>query len=108
MFTIQNDLLSVSINERGAELNSIFHKGTNLEYLWNADPAFWAKKSPVLFPIVGTLKDNVFVDPLISRNGSRPYPYYLPTAKSPLIDRGLKLNYPFEGAAPDIGAYEMK
>lgn len=61
MHTIQNDLLSVTINERGAELDSIFHKENNLEYLWNADPAFWAKKSPVLFPIVGTLKDNSYL-----------------------------------------------
>ena len=60
MYTIQNELLSVTINERGAELDSIFHKKTGLEYLWNADPAFWAKKSPVLFPVVGTLRDNTY------------------------------------------------
>lgn len=58
MITIQNEFLSVSISEKGAELNNIYHKHHDLEYLWNADPAFWAKKSPVLFPIVGTLKEN--------------------------------------------------
>lgn len=60
MQTIYNDVLTVSINPKGAELSSIFHKQYNLEYMWDADPAFWAKKSPVLFPIVGTLKNNEF------------------------------------------------
>lgn len=60
MQTIQNDNLTVTINPKGAELSSVFHKQYQLEYLWNADPAFWAKKSPVLFPIVGNLKDNTY------------------------------------------------
>ena len=60
MFTIQNHLLSVSIQEKGAELQSIYHKGFDIEYLWSADPAYWAKKSPVLFPIIGTLKNNSY------------------------------------------------
>jgi galactose mutarotase-like enzyme len=60
MQTIENDRLKVVINEKGAELNSIYSKETNLEYLWSGDAAFWAKKSPVLFPIVGTLKNNTY------------------------------------------------
>lgn len=60
MFTIQNNLLSVSIKSKGAELDSIYHKGFDMEYLWSADPAYWSKKSPVLFPIVGTLKNNSY------------------------------------------------
>lgn len=28
--------------------------------MWDADPAFWAKTSPVLFPIVGSLKDGKY------------------------------------------------
>lgn len=48
------------VQSKGAELQSIFHKQFELEYLWSADPAFWAKKSPVLFPIVGTLKNNQY------------------------------------------------
>lgn len=60
MQTIQNDHLIVTVNPKGAELNSIFHKQLQLEYLWNADPAYWAKQSPVLFPVVGALKDNTY------------------------------------------------
>ena len=60
MLTIENKLLRVSIASKGAELQSIFHKSFQLEYMWNGDPAFWAKRSPVLFPIVGTLKDDQY------------------------------------------------
>jgi len=60
MFTLENTLLKVMVNPTGAELTSLFHKTPELEYMWNGDPAFWGKHSPVLFPIVGTLKDNTF------------------------------------------------
>jgi galactose mutarotase-like enzyme len=59
--TIKNELLSARINEKGAELESLFSDETGLEYMWNADPVFWAKSSPVLFPIVGQLKSNTYI-----------------------------------------------
>ena len=60
MATIENEQLKIIISPKGAELQSIFNKQTELEYLWNGDPAFWSKKSPVLFPIVGTLKNDTY------------------------------------------------
>lgn len=60
MFTIENDQLKISIAAKGAELKSIYHKQHQLEYMWEGDPAFWDKTSPVLFPIVGALKDNTY------------------------------------------------
>jgi galactose mutarotase-like enzyme len=60
MFTIENEQLKIMISSKGAELQSIFNKQTQLEYLWSGDPAFWAKKSPILFPIVGTLKNDIY------------------------------------------------
>ncbi len=60
MLTIDNADLRVAIDPKGAELLSVFHKQHRLEYLWNGDPAFWGKHSPILFPIVGTLKEGVF------------------------------------------------
>jgi galactose mutarotase-like enzyme len=57
---IQNNDLRIAIKSDGAELDSIVHKQLQLEYLWQGDAAFWGKKSPILFPIVGTLKDNMF------------------------------------------------
>ena len=57
---IENNHLRVALNAKGAELDSILNKQNDLEYLWQGDAAFWGKKSPILFPIVGTLKDNTF------------------------------------------------
>lgn len=56
--TLESNNFRIQIAARGAELQSVFDKRKNLEYLWQADPAFWGKHSPVLFPIVGTLKEN--------------------------------------------------
>lgn len=60
MFQISNQQLTVAISAQGAELQSIYNKATALEYMWSGDPAFWGKKSPVLFPIVGGLKNNSY------------------------------------------------
>lgn len=60
MFSIENNHLSVSIQSTGAELKSLYNKNAGLEYMWDADPAFWAKTSPVLFPIVGSVKDDSY------------------------------------------------
>jgi galactose mutarotase-like enzyme len=60
MFTIENTNLIVVISSKGAELQSIFNKQEQLEYMWSGEAAFWSKKSPVLFPIVGTLKEDTF------------------------------------------------
>ena len=59
-FILENDVIKIIISSSGAELQSIFHKINQIEYLWQADPNFWGKKSPVLFPIVGGLKNNQY------------------------------------------------
>lgn len=53
MHTLKNEILTVQVKEHGAELASI-RKGS-VEYLWQADPLFWGRHSPVLFPIVGSV-----------------------------------------------------
>lgn len=57
MYELSNDHISIVISPKGAELQSIYGKSTDIEYLWCGNPAFWGKKSPVLFPIVGGLKN---------------------------------------------------
>ena len=59
--TIQNDSLVVNIKQKGAELFSIVSKETELEYMWSGDPKFWGKTSPILFPIIGTLKGDTYL-----------------------------------------------
>ena len=58
--TLKNLHSTVEINHKGAELISFKNK-FNKEYIWEGNPEFWGKHSPVLFPIVGTLKNNSFV-----------------------------------------------
>jgi galactose mutarotase-like enzyme len=53
MQTLSNGILTVQVSESGAELQSIKKNGH--EYLWQGDPAFWGRRSPVLFPIVGSV-----------------------------------------------------
>jgi galactose mutarotase-like enzyme len=56
MNTIQSGDLIVAINEEGAELTSLSYKGR--EYLWTGNKDVWPRQAPVLFPIVGKLKNN--------------------------------------------------
>ncbi len=58
--TLSNSEFLVKVNSKGAELVSMQNKVTNREYIWDGNPDFWGKHSPVLFPIVGTLKDNCY------------------------------------------------
>jgi galactose mutarotase-like enzyme len=60
MQTIENQNLIIKINPKGAELTSIFNNENQTEYMWKADPKFWGKSSPILFPIVGSLKENIY------------------------------------------------
>ncbi|REH00858.1 aldose 1-epimerase family protein [Flavobacterium aquicola] len=70
--TISNSILTAEIKHTGAELCSL-KDNLNKEYIWNGNPEFWGKHSPVLFPIVGTLKNNTYqynnADYHLSRHG---------------------------------------
>lgn len=57
--TIKHGNLSAEIKHFGAELISL-KTNQNKEYIWEGNPEFWGKHSPILFPIVGTLKNNSF------------------------------------------------
>ena len=58
MITIKNKILSCSISEIGAEIKSL--KKGDTEYMWSADPAFWDKTAPILFPCIGSSKDDKY------------------------------------------------
>ena len=57
LYFLENDVLKIAVDTHGAELSSIFNKAENKEMLWQGDPEFWGRKSPVLFPVVGKYKD---------------------------------------------------
>ena len=57
---LENDFIKISAKHQGAELTSIFNKLTGEEMLWQGDPTYWRRQSPVLFPIVGSVWNNRF------------------------------------------------
>jgi galactose mutarotase-like enzyme len=57
--TLSNSELTATVNTFGAELISL-KNSNNKEYIWDGNPDYWGKHSPILFPIVGSLKDNSY------------------------------------------------
>ena len=55
---LQNGILSAAINPKGAELYSLQLDG--LERIWQGDPAIWGRHAPLLFPLIGRLKDQQY------------------------------------------------
>lgn len=55
---LENDVLCVEISELGAELTRVYDKENDTEILWNADPKYWKRHSPILFPNVGKTWEN--------------------------------------------------
>jgi galactose mutarotase-like enzyme len=60
VYEISNNNISVKINSLGAEVCSVYSKQNNIEYCWQASKDIWPRYAPVLFPIVGKLKENLF------------------------------------------------
>jgi len=58
IFSINNRFLNISVNKNGAELASVMQLNNQFEFIWNANPTVWNRHAPVLFPIVGKLKNN--------------------------------------------------
>lgn len=56
---IASDRLTAEISQDGAELRRLTD-AAGRDWLWDGDPAFWAGRAPILFPIVGTLSDDRF------------------------------------------------
>lgn len=55
-FTLSNASLTAAARTRGGELVSLRDR-EGIEYIWQGGPAFWSGQNPILFPIVGSLKD---------------------------------------------------
>jgi galactose mutarotase-like enzyme len=64
--SITSGELTAEIDPRGAQLSSLKDRGA-LDLLWGGDPAVWAGRAPLLFPIIGVLAGGVY------RLGSKTY-----------------------------------
>jgi galactose mutarotase-like enzyme len=60
MIILENQSLRATIAPKGAELQSLVNKQTGIEHMWSGDAEYWGKYSPVLFPIVGGLKNDTY------------------------------------------------
>jgi galactose mutarotase-like enzyme len=58
--TITGGSYRAVISETGAELKSLVDLATGQEYMWSGDPAWWNGVAPVLFPVIGGMKDGGF------------------------------------------------
>ena len=54
-YSVENELLRLTVDPHGAEAVSVIHKPTGAELLWQADPAVWGRHAPILFPYTGKL-----------------------------------------------------
>lgn len=59
MVELSNEQLTIRVAERGAELQSI-QDNEGREYLWQADPKYWSRHSPILFPLVCSVNDETY------------------------------------------------
>ena len=59
MVELRNEQISITVSEKGAELQSI-KDANGKEYLWQGDPAFWPRRSPILFPIVCSVNNDTY------------------------------------------------
>ncbi|MCI1665242.1 MAG: aldose 1-epimerase family protein [Atopobiaceae bacterium] len=53
--TISNGTMQATFDHMGAQMVSLMHDGH--EYLWQGDERWWPRHAPVLFPIVGAIRD---------------------------------------------------
>ena len=107
MIKINNGILSLTVDEKGAQMRSLTDERTGREYLWQADPDVWNRTAPILFPAVGKM----YKDSYIHGGASYPMPKhgfardaafkveelhedYLVMAFSP--DEKIKASYPFD------------
>ncbi len=59
-YIIQNEFIQCEIDSHGAELKSLIRKSDGREFMWDANPEFWNRTSPVLFPFVGGVKEKQY------------------------------------------------
>lgn len=61
MITLENKYLKLNIKERGAQWTSLFDKENKAELLWQGSSKSWVSQAPLLFPIIGKLKDDSYI-----------------------------------------------
>ena len=93
-----SQIQSIQVSPHGAELKSLI--ANRREYLWQGDPAFWARRAPILFPIVGRLANDILQidgrEYTMKQHGfARDIEFIYRDGKYVLIENGNRENYPY-------------
>ncbi|MFA6260875.1 MAG: aldose 1-epimerase family protein [Bacteroidia bacterium] len=59
--TLRNNRIAIGVHSHGAELRHVTDIETGFEFMWQADPEIWGRSSPLLFPMVGKLKEDTII-----------------------------------------------
>jgi galactose mutarotase-like enzyme len=107
MIQLSNGILSLAVDEKGAQMRSLCDERTGREYLWQADAAVWGRTAPILFPAVGKMHGDGFIHageryPMAKHGFVRDAEFiadvlkedYLVLSYSP--DENVKKCYPFD------------
>ena len=60
LYTIENKVLKIAVDTSGAQLQSVYSKATDTEYLWQGDSAYWSGRAYNLFPTIGRMYKNTY------------------------------------------------
>lgn len=104
--TLVSDSLEVIIHHFGAEVCSVKNK-KGVEFIWQGKPEIWPRHAPVLFPVVGKLKNNAYrhqnTHYELSQHGfARDKPFELVSSDKEsctfrlVTDKTAQKNYPFD------------
>ncbi|MGN0334574.1 MAG: aldose 1-epimerase family protein [Lachnospiraceae bacterium] len=58
---IENEQIKVSVCDHGAELVGLYDKAAEWEVIWQADPKYWNRHAPILFPFVGNCNGKRYI-----------------------------------------------
>ena len=74
MNALKNQHIAIEVSPMGAELQSIVDLASGRQCLWQGNPDYWRRRSPVLFPIVGSIYDGeTRIDGRIYRMGQHGF-----------------------------------
>ncbi len=107
LYTISNDTVSATISSLGAELKSLKNIAHNDEYIWQGDTKIWQGSAPILFPIIGRLKNGQYqfdgkTYQLNKHGFARTSEFAVENQQSNAVTLGIKANdqtkqnYPFD------------
>src|SRR6056297_3565503 len=58
---LDNKKIKIEVDNQGAQLQKLVLKKDDKNYLWHGDSKYWGRRAPILFPIVGRLKEDKYI-----------------------------------------------